>query len=357
MRLLRHSVCPMTKPFRLIVAVALAAAWLILGPTTARACACGAYITMEEVAVSGETAVIRYQGGVETIDMRMFVGGSSADAAWIMPVPPETDVSLGDNDQFGTLFKHTAPKERVVYDFNPFMKLGGDGSGPQSVPTEGSAPVRVEGVSVIGPFEVTTLSASDPDALNGWLIDHGYTERPDLVPSFASYLEQGWQVLAVKLVSPTGEELGGELDALRMSFPTDEVVYPIRLSAHAQVEQDVRLYVISDHKMDIATEAAPGNPLELRFAGPIGVTDIEPSLSSEDDVYVTLYTGEIAPEEITGDYIFAQAADDDPHQEYYDRVVWMGHITWLGIAIVLGTGLVALIVARNGKRRKAASFR
>lgn len=345
----------MVKPIRILVTLALTAAWLLLGPATARACACGAYITMDEAVVSRETAVVRYLDGVETIDMRMYVGGSSPDAAWIMPVPPDTEVSLGDNAQFSTLYRHTAPKERVVYDFSPLIRIGSGDGAPQSGATEGAA-VQVEGVSVIGPFEVTTLSATDPGALNEWLVDHGYTERPDLVPSFASYVAQGWQVLAVKLVSPTGDEIGGELDALRMSFPADEVVYPIRLSAHASVDQDVRLYVIADHKMDIATEAAPDDPLKLRFAGPVGVTDIDPSLSSEDDVYVTLYTGQVAPEAITGDYTFAQAADDDPHQEYYERVVWMGHVTWLGI-VVLSITLVAMIVRRNSSaRRKAASI-
>lgn len=339
----------MIKPIQLLTALALAVAWLAAGPSTARACACGAYITTEQAVVNGETAVIDYRDGVETIDMKMQVAGSSHDAAWIMPVPQGTEVSLGDNDRFQRLYDLTKPKEKVVYDFHPlsFLRMGSDGGAPQGIPTGGG--VTVDSVSVIGPFEVSTLSATDPTALNDWLVEHGYTERPDLVPTFTTYLERGWQVLAVKLASPTGAELGGDLDALRMSFETGEVVYPILLSSHATREQDVRLYLIADGKMAVSTEASPHERLELRFAGKLAVTDIDPTLSGEDELYVTAYTTQLSPRLIEADYTFARADNDVTYQEYYERVVWVGHWAWLGIGLI---ALVALSLGLRAKRRR-----
>lgn len=335
----------MGKTLRIILLASLTLGWLLVGPVSARACACGAYITTEQAVVQGETAVIRYLDGIETIDMKMLVGGASRDAAWIMPVPRDTEVSLGDDDQFLTLFHLTRPKRRDVYDFGLLPRMGADGGGaPQAIPTQGAA-VSVESVAVIGPFEVTTLSATDPGALNQWLITNGYTERPDLVPTFGRYLDRGWQVLAVKLTPAGGEQLGGDLDALRMTFATDEVVYPIELSSHATVTQDVRLYLVSEGKLEVATEADATNPLEMRFAGRLAMTDIDPTLSGDAEVYVTAYTAQIDPAHIEADYTFARAADDEPYQEYYDRVVWVGYWTWLAIVLIpIAAGLTYIYV-------------
>lgn len=335
--------------FRVMLAFVLAIGWLVVGPSSAEACACGAMITTEQAVVQGETAVVRYANGTETIDMKMTLGKAAKDAAWIMPVPQGTRVSLGMDAQFERLFELTRPKEKKTYDFNPLsvFRLGGEGAGS---PETGSPPVRVDSVAVIGPFEVTTLSASDPHALSDWLVGHGYTSRPDLEPTLASYVERGWQTLAVKLTPEGGTSLGGDLDPLRMVFDTDEVVYPIMLSRHARAKQDVRLYLLADHRMEVATEAAPKTPLKVRFAGPLGITDIDPSLSGESTIYVTAFTAQLNPERIVDDYRFRQAPTDEPVQEYYTTTVQMGHWTLLAISIAV-MGLIGLAVARSVSRR------
>ena len=342
----------MRNAFRLLTALCLALAWVIAGPSQAGACACGAFITTEQAVVNGETAVITYLDGVETIDMKMYLADAAKDAAWIMPVPDGTDVSLGQQEPFDTLFQLTKPRPRLELDFSP-IPLAGAGAGGGADGVTGAPPVSVDSVAVIGPFEVTTLSASDPKALASWLVDHGYTDQPDLAPTFAGYVARGWKTLAVKLTPTGGSMLAGDLDPLRMRFKTTEVVYPIELSKHARVDQDVRLYLLSDHKMAPSTEASTKDPLRQRFAGRLKWADVDPTHTAGGEVYVTSYTAQLSPRSITTDYVFTQAADDKPFHETYPQTVWVGWTWWILVPALL-VGLAIWASRRSRGTRSGA---
>ncbi len=324
--------------------------WLT-SPVIARACACGAVVTTEQAVVNGETAVVRYSGGVESIDMSMRLSGSAADAAWIMPIPKGTEVSLGHAD-FDSLYEATKPETRQVYDWVPRF-----GSGARDSKAAGAGkddPVRVDSVQQIGPFDVTTLSGTDPSAVGAWLVEHGYSKRSDLDQTFGLYLKQGFQILAVKLV-PEGQYLDGDLAPLRMTFETDEAIYPILLSKHASTTQDIRLYLVSDHKMTVTREASLGQPLALRFAGKLPLSAVEPGLSG--DGYVTLFTGRLVPRQIEADYAFGRAADDEPYREVRTITVYRGDTTMgivAAVALFAGAVVVTLVVRRRARVRARA---
>ena len=325
----------------------LMAAVMVLVPRPAAACACGAVISNSTAAVNAETALITWDGTHETIDMVLLLKGQAADAAWIMPVPQGTVVSLGDRAVFGKLVAATAPRVEKQYTFWPSF-----GVGDKSVVSGAQAPGGLSvTTSEVGPFTVSTLSGTDPEAVNTWLADHGYPTKPALTATFAEYLADGWSIDAVKLTSPGGQ-LAGSLDPLRMTFTASAPVYPIKLSQHARDVQGVTLYIAAAHRMEITRQASPSY-VEPVFAGRVVAADLGLTPLDGHDVYLTAFTQILQPSLITDDYAFGRAADDRPYQRVTYETVDMGWVPMLGAIVVL-VGVAALVVVvaiRQGRSR------
>jgi len=332
---------------RIVVCSLLMAAVMVLVPRPAAACACGAVISNSTAAVNAETALITWDGTHETIDMVLLLKGQAADAAWIMPVPQGTVVSLGDRAVFGKLVAATAPRVEKQYTFWPSF-----GVGDKSVVSGAQAPGGLSvTTSEVGPFTVSTLSGTDPEAVNTWLADHGYPTKPALTATFAEYLADGWSIDAVKLTSPGGQ-LAGSLDPLRMTFATSAPVYPIKLSQHARDVQGVTLYIAAAHRMEITRQASPSY-VEPVFAGRVVAADLGLTPLDGQDVYLTAFTQILQPSLITDDYAFGRAADDRPYQRVTYETVDMGWVPMLGAIVVL-VGVAALVVVvaiRQGRSR------
>lgn len=337
MRLVRIAACSL-----------LLASALVLVPRPAAACACGALISNSGAAVGAETSLITWDGSTETIDMVMVLDGRADDAAWIMPVPRGTVATLGDRTVFPKLVTATLPRVEKQYTFWPTLGFGNDGavSGAQ----------RPGGLSVstseVGPFTVSTLSGTDPEAVNTWLDEHGYPTKPALTTTFADYLAEGWSIDAVKLTSPGGQ-LSGSLDPLRMTFATTAPVYPIKLSNYAKDVQGVVLYIVAAHRMAITQEASPGSYVEPIFAGTVAAADLGLKPLDGNDVYLTAFSQTLQPGSVTADYQFGRAADDTPYQRVTYETVDLSWVTLLG-AIVVVLGLVVVVIAlaiRQSRRR------
>ena len=323
---------------------------MVLAPRPAAACACGAVISNSTAAVNAETALITWDGTHETIDMVLVLKGQAADAAWIMPVPQGTVVSLGDRAVFGKLVAATAPRVEKQYSFWPSFGFEGNGSV--------SGAQRPGGLSVttseVGPFTVSTLSGTDPEAVNTWLADHGYPTKPALTATFAEYLADGWSIDAVKLTSPSGQ-LAGSLDPLRMTFAATAPVYPIKLSQHARDVQGVTLYIAAAHRMEITREASPGSYVEPVFAGRVVAADLGLTPLDGQDVYLTAFTQILQPSSITDDYTFGRAADDTPYQRVTYQTVDLSWVTVLSaIVVVLAVMVVVIALAIHQGRSRSS---
>ena len=326
----------------------LMAAAMVLVPRPAAACACGAVISNSSAAVGAEVSMLTWDGSTETIDMELLLSGSASDAAWIMPVPPGTAVSLGDRSVFPKLVTATLPRVEKQYTFWPTFGLGGNGavSGAQR---PGGLTVTT---SEVGPFTVSTLSGTDPEAVNAWLSEHGYPTKPALTTTFADYLAQGWSIDAVKLTSPGGT-LAGTLDPLRMTFTTSAPVYPIRLSNYATEVQSVFLYIVAAHRMEITREASPGAYVEPIFAGRVAAASLGVTPLDGQDVYLTAFSQTLQPGSVTADYQFGQAADDTGYQRVTYETVDMSWVTILGAiaVVVVATVVVVGLLIRQGRKR------
>ena len=346
------------RSIALVLAV-LTGAVLFNVASPAWACGCGAYIPDNPgSSVADERALVAWDGTTEDILMSLSVTGSSDKAAWVMPVPSAARITLGKTEVFEELTKLTAP--RVEYRDSwwptiPWLVWAGSATDTAGAP---SGAVSVLGRQRLGPFDVTRLAANDPTALANWLRDNGFPHPDGLDENLAPYVADGWEIVAVQLVpAESGGSLSGALQPLRLSFASDTVVYPMRLSRSATVSQYIDLYVLAQHRMDPSAVPVPGDKPTLEFAGPID-RGASPALADYigDAAFLTRWKNTIyEPSAIEGDYIFEQAPSDTTFQQVIYRTRDRGHITYLilvasiGIAGVTGAVLMIRRMMRSGR--------
>ena len=215
-----------------VVLVLLLGALAFSVASPAWACGCGAYVPDNPGAsVADERALIAWDGTTEDILMSLSVVGSSDKAAWVMPVPSAAHVTLEDPAVFEELGRLTAPRVEYRDSWWPtFPWLMWAGEAPDTAGAPGGA-VDVLGRQRLGPFDVTRLAANDPAALATWLTDNGFPHPDGLDQNLAPYVADGWEIVAIQLVpAKDGSPLTGDLQPLRLSFASDSVVYPMRLS-------------------------------------------------------------------------------------------------------------------------------
>jgi len=341
------------------VVLALVLGGLVLSVASpAWACGCGAYVPDREgAAVADERALIAWDGTTQDVVMSFGVTGSSERAAWVMPVPSAANVTLGDAAVFTELERLTAPRVEYRDSWWPtFTWLLPAEAALDTAGAPGGA-VDVLGRQRIGPFDVTRLAADDPVALATWLTDNGFPHPDGLDANLAPYVADGWEVVAVQLVpAEAGQPLTGNLQPLRLSFASDTVVYPMRLSRAATMPQTVDLFVLADHRMDpTAVPVAQERP-SLEFAGPIVPAAASAALADYIDggAFLTRWKNNIFdPSAIDGDYVFEQAPSDTDFQQVIYRTRDRGDITGVILLALIATGVVvlAVVLGRRVSRR------
>ncbi|MEO3760428.1 DUF2330 domain-containing protein [Mycobacterium sp. B14F4] len=327
------------------VTVAVAMAVVVLG-APARACGCGAYIPDRPGAsIATERALIAFDGVSQDVVMSFNVSGESDTAAWIMPVPSSAQVSLGEPALFEELGRVTAP--RVEYHDNWWPTFDWLAPSRGDADTAGARPgsgVNVLGRQRIGPFDVTRLAADDAAGLANWLAQNGFPTSDGLGDNLADYVEDRWEVVAIKLVpGDTARTLTGDLQPLRLSFASDTAVYPMRLSRSARTPQTVDLYVLADHRMDSTAVPVAGHAPTLEFAGPVDSPALQPYLSKGG--YLTRWSDFIGtPQSIGGDYEFGRSPEDTAYQRVIDVTRNRGDMTGAILLVLVGLGLVSLTI-------------
>ncbi|WP_254705530.1 DUF2330 domain-containing protein [Streptomyces vilmorinianum] len=329
----------------------------------AYACGCGAMIPdrNHRIGVDRETSAVRWDGRTEQIVMRFTVRGDAERAAWIMPVPGRADVTLGDPELFDELERLTRPEHKKRYYFWPRGKDwpfdGGASDGAGAAPPRAGA-VGVVGRERLGPFDVARLTATDPKALSGWLEKNGFELSDGLAAELRPYVEQKWEYVAVRLAPDAdGTTLRGELDPLRISFASERLIYPMRLSRLAKTPQSLGLYVLADHRMEPRDDIG-GRAPEVTFAGAIEPEGAVAELAGGGgQTYLTAIDQEFPfPERIDGDHELAAAAADTPYREviHHDRLLTAGGVpVWL-LTVVGVLAAVGTAVAVRARRRRPA---
>ncbi|MFF3940167.1 DUF2330 domain-containing protein [Streptomyces phaeofaciens] len=320
----------------------------------AYACGCGALVSGDgrPVTVGREVSVVRWDGEQEQIVMRLTVGGSAGQAAWIMPVPNRATVRLGDAELFDQLAETTAPVQRTRHHFWPQdgdwpLTTGGDGGPPPPPPgPRAGSGVDVVGREKLGPFDMARLAATDPAALRDWLAAHDFAFPARLESALQPYVDRRWEFVAVRLApAADGVPLTGELEPLHLTFASDRLVYPMRLSRLAHTPQSLGLYVLAAHRMEPASRIGGERP-RVTFAGRLGSAPGPLGALAAGTPFLTAVAQEFpVPSAVSGDHELRRAPEDTAFRQviYEDRLMTVvGVPVWL---LTVGGGLVALATA------------
>ncbi|MFC7615616.1 DUF2330 domain-containing protein [Actinokineospora soli] len=324
----------------------MAAALAATGPGVSGACACGAFVADQKLRAQQETALVELDGRTESITLAVQASSTADQAAFLMPVPARAEFGLADGAIFTELDQLTRPtvewREVVV-----------DGDGAGGAPP-GSGATVVDHVEV-GPYEVAQLAGTDSTAVADWLTDNDFTLPEALGDALDPYLDEGWLVVAVRLAPKSGS-LDDGLPPMRLSFQTDSPVYPMRLSATAEYDQPLRLYVLADHRMDISNPAPGGGALDLVFAGQVRADAAYPLLSRSLAAprYLTRYDGEFAPSRITDDVRITRAATDEPYRATVVMTRYVQSVWPTLLPLLAGVALLAVAVGGAVWRRRRA---
>jgi hypothetical protein len=339
--------------------LALALGIAAVAQPVAYACACGAFapgVDAGNVRLTAETAIVSTKDGVERIDLQLDVDTLTTTTGLIVPTPTPATVSLGTLSDFSALTTEMTPRriQRDEWWERDPSTLGITSGG---APPQVAAPPTVLKQVQLGPIEATVLAADDAAGLTGWLTTNGYGLAPEVTDLLVGYVDRQWSFVALKL---TGEvPLDGGLNPISFEFASEQLVYPLALSAAATTPQSITLYVLTDHRQQATFLSRGQVAYDIVWAAPVRTSAL-----AQRGAYLTAMRMSFADPatQIRDDLVFNRAGTD---AEVGTEVVVvhymsiMGYpIGWLlvGFAALVGVAIlmISLIPRRGygGRRRR-----
>jgi len=235
--------------------------------------------------------------------------GDAEDFAWVIPVPNKPEIAVTDPELFWELSDFTRTE----------LPHGGGGFGCYGAGFPGDQEgVDVIEEQVVGPYATAILSATNATALADWLNANGYIFPEDGEEIVSEYIAKEWYFIATK-INAVDEDTGyalaeGDIEPIVLSFASDEIIYPLRITSLSATEPEVLLYVFADHIMVpkqyplyIGYGNLYGNAFTLEFGGNVSVEDLSdyeilPELVSNylpgDEFYLTKLRGYISADQM-----------------------------------------------------------
>jgi Tol biopolymer transport system component len=197
-----------------------------------------------------QRAILICEDGLESLVLETAVE-TTAGYAWVVPTPglvQAGQVREAKPFVFGLLDEVTAP---TIY-----LAEAGPGCGCARAAHEGMAlgesatpPVTVFATTRVGGYEVSTLSATESEALADWLTEHGYNIPQAATKVLADYVARHWYFTAIR-VPDSAVTTDGQvsLAPLVLPFEAAEPVFPLLISSVSAAAEasDILLYVFSD---------------------------------------------------------------------------------------------------------------
>jgi hypothetical protein len=221
----------------------------------------GLYVATSEADLYNQASkVVLVRDGVRTVitvvnDYR----GDPREFAIVVPVPTllERDqIHIGDMAAIEHLDAYTAPRLVEFIDPDPCQMIRteeGTRSAPASAPP-GDERYRAQGMRIearyaVGDYDIVMLTAAQSDALEKWLVEHGYVVPDGAASMLASYIRQGMRffVATVNLKEQTRPGYS-TLRPLQVAYESAEFMLPIRLgTVNAEGPQDLIIHTLTRH--------------------------------------------------------------------------------------------------------------
>jgi hypothetical protein len=195
-----------------------------------------------------QLAMIVFDDMVEKIIFQIDYEGDAEDFAWVVPVPGYPKLFTVEDDIFYELHKLTQPP--------PPSSFGcGWGAGVPTPGLEDGEGVQVWEENQVGIYHTTTLSATDPNSLVGWLNDNGYIFPVEGQEILDYYVQKNWFFVVMKIqheeIINSSENYTGAIQPIGIMFFSDEMVYPLKISSLSTPSwgTEVLIYTFSDERV------------------------------------------------------------------------------------------------------------
>jgi MYXO-CTERM domain-containing protein len=249
----------------LIAVPALALALPLLTPNPAEACGgtfCDAGPTAMPVDQTGENILFHIgDNSVEAhIQIQIDPDTPAEQFAWVIPVLSLPEFEVGSQLLFENMLAGSVPTYGRSFTSDPCVappdnastaqgtsfSSGGFDEGGDTGDGDPSAPEVVFAGSV-GAFEIAVLDGGTVEGVMTWLGDNGYQQDPAAEPLLASYLEDEFLFVALKLGVEAGVE---DVHPIVIRYAGVEPCVPIRLTAIAAADDmDIRTFFLGDARV------------------------------------------------------------------------------------------------------------
>lgn len=217
--------------------------WLLL---SSPALACGGFFCSQVPIDQAEERIVFTVDPVanETeVHVQLRYDGPPTLFSWVLPVPSVPSLKLSTDQLFTSIDNRTRPRFDYTTEYlgDCGGETGGDsawgssesGSSADTASGGGGPGVIVIAEQEVGAYATVTLSASDPLALEAWLVSNSYTLPPNFVAVVTPYVMNGAYFVAVKLQN--GADTGA-IEPLAFTYQGSEPMIPIILTSIAAVE-------------------------------------------------------------------------------------------------------------------------
>ncbi len=185
-----------------------------------------------------QKAVIFYNQGEEKIILQVGYTGSMKDFAWVVPVPGYPVVDKSDPLLFEELHFLTEPEYRRAPDWPLFW-----GYTLSAGMLSEKAGVQLHERYQVGIYDVSILSATDPDALINWLNQNNYSISQTARGVIQHYIDKNWYFIAIRIdLAPYNENLISTLKKIDSRITTQEDAIQYLTGDLVNYVKDEKLY-------------------------------------------------------------------------------------------------------------------
>ncbi|HXK16414.1 MAG TPA: DUF2330 domain-containing protein [Polyangiaceae bacterium] len=240
----------------------------LLAPQPAQACGGFFCSATNPVNQSAERIIFAKNGDATvTAVIEIQYQGPSTSFSWLLPisgVPTADDIGVASNIAFQRLQQANNPQYnltvRVEGTCDQRMDnlsrqtptaAGGPGATLNGAEDSSHSGVTVEASGVVGAYEFKVISLdpalkSPADAAVNWLGDNGYDVPPGAPALFGPYLEDGLNLLALRLKKGADT---GSIRPIALTYPADKPMIPIKLTAvAANDDMGVMTWLLGDSR-------------------------------------------------------------------------------------------------------------
>ena len=222
---------------RMALVFGMSAAALALGLAERDAAACGGCFTPPtQVAsdITDERMLLSVSPTQTTLYDQIRYVGNPASFAWVLPIHGTVDVGLSADVLFDSIDALTAtqivsPPRNCPSPPSDCRSFGGAPASAGASADGGTATgVTVTKQENVGPYATVQLRTTDPQALNGWLAQNGFSIPADVTPILDEYVKEGFDFLAMKLLPSQGVK---SMRPVRITAPGASLSLPLRMAA------------------------------------------------------------------------------------------------------------------------------